>query len=105
MGGRVHEAYDSTFYSGSRLRSVRRRYPTVFGGYEAYDGAFYSLVQNRQTPTGRMANDSAVRPNSNGGGAGTVAATTAPRLSRTAVEWTNGVGHGEFPVDGGEAKF
>jgi len=75
--------------------------------HKAYDGAFYSLVQNRRTPTGRKAktaHDGALRPNSDGGGAGIVAATTAQRLSRTAVEWTNGVGHGELPVDG-EGKF
>src|SRR6218665_2273409 len=32
-------------------------------------------------------------------------ATTARRLSRTAVEWTNGVRHDELPLDDGEVKF
>ena len=62
--------------------------------YEAYDSAFFSVSRLR----------SALRTNSDGGGAGTVAAMTARRLSRTAVEWMNGVGLGELPVDG-EVKF
>jgi len=81
-GGRVYEAYDGAIVQWLVSTKRTTALSTVARGFEAHDGAW----------------------NSDGGRAGTVAATTARRLSRTAVEWTNEVGHDELPVDG-EVKF